>query len=70
MGIKTKPTGVYARCKHWEKVLEAARLRPRLSAVVAMYDKTKHPGCLNAIMVNADDANLWLTYYTGRIIKQ
>ena len=63
-----KPTGKYANCKHWDAIIEAAKLRPRLSNLIKTYERTGHPGCLNAIMDNAD-ANLWLTYHTGRIIR-
>ena len=59
------PTGKYANCKHWPQVIEAAKLRPTLKPLADNYEVTGHAGCLNAIMDNAD-ANLWLTYYTGR----
>ena len=64
--MKNLPTGKYAGCKHWPKVITAARLRPRFIHILTCYDKTGHPGCLNLIMDNAD-ANLWLTYYTGKV---
>lgn len=63
-----KPTGKYATCKHWQAVIEAARLRPHLTHLVANYERTGHPGCLNTIMDNAD-SNLWITYHTGRVVN-
>ena len=60
------PTGPYSTCKYWSQIIEAAKLRPRLKGLAENYEKTGHPACLNAIMDNAD-ANLWITYYTGRI---
>ena len=64
--MKYKVTGVYQGCKYWDAIIEAAKLRPRLRHLVNNYLITKHPGCLNTIMDNAD-ANLWITYHTGRI---
>jgi hypothetical protein len=61
------PTGPY-RTEHWRAVIEAAKLRPRLKHLVQCYERTGHPACLNAIMTNAD-ANLWLTYNTGKITQ-
>ena len=61
-----RPTGKYRGCKNWENVIAAAKLRPRLKRIVENYEITKHPGCLNSIMDNAD-SNLWITYHTGRI---
>jgi hypothetical protein len=63
-----KPTGKYSSCQHWPKVVEAAKLRPQLAHLAINYEASRHPGCLNAIMDNAD-ANLWMTYYTGRITR-
>lgn len=60
------PTGRYATCKYWPQIIDAAKLRPKLQHLAKIYEKTGHPACLNAIMDNAD-ANLWITYYTGRI---
>jgi hypothetical protein len=62
------PTGKYAGCQHWAAVIKSAKLRPRLQTLVANYEKTGHPACLNAIMDNAD-ANLWITFYTGAETK-
>ena len=62
------PTGAYANCKHWDKVVEAAKLRPQLKRLAYNWEQTGHPACLNAIMDNAD-ANLWITYYTGGITQ-
>ena len=61
----SKPTGKYKNCKHRPEVIEAAKLRPSLKKLSMEYEATQHPGCLNAIMDNAD-ANLWITYYTGK----
>jgi hypothetical protein len=63
------PTGKYAGCKYWPQIIQAAKLRPRIKTLVDNYEKTGHAGCLNAIMDNAD-ANLWITYYTGRITNE
>ena len=63
------PTGKYADCKHWDAVIEAAQLRPRLKRLVDNYERTNHAACLNSIMDNAD-ANLWLTYHTGRVLGE
>lgn len=60
------PTGKYEDCKHWPQIIEAAKLRPRLKILAENYEQTGHPACLNTIMDNAD-ANLWITYHTGRI---
>lgn len=59
-------TGKYKGCKYWDAVIEAAAKRPHLENVLSKYKETGHPACLNVIMDNAD-ANLWLTYYSGRI---
>ena len=59
------PTGKYKDCKHWDKVLGAAKSRKGLRLLAETYEKTGHPGCLNAIMDSAD-ADLWITYYTGK----
>ncbi len=61
------PTGPY-QPKDWSAILEAAKLRPNLKLLADNYERTGHPACLNAIMANAD-ANLWLTYYTGRVTQ-
>ena len=58
-----------ADCKHWDAIIEAAKARPRLKTLAENYERTGHPACLNAIMDNAD-ANLWITYYTGRITNE
>jgi len=60
-----RPTGPY-RTQYWPAVIEAAKRRRHLRKVAENYELTGHPACLNTIMVNAD-ANLWLTYYTGRV---
>ena len=60
------PTGKYGSCKHWPKIIESTKLRPRLKHLAENYEKTGQPACLNAIMDNAD-ANLWITYHTGRM---
>lgn len=65
--MKNQPTGKYRNCKYWPEVVEAAKRLPELKKVVNNYLSTGHPACLNAIMDNAD-ANLWITYYTGRIV--
>jgi len=62
-----KPTGKYKNCKHWKEILIEAKKRPHLKTLVKNYEKFKHPSCLNAIMNNGD-TNLWITYYTGKII--
>jgi hypothetical protein len=64
--ITNVPTGHTYSTKYWAAILEAAALRPHLRRLVANYERTEHPACLSAIMNNAD-ANLWITYYTGRI---
>jgi len=60
------PTGKYSKCKYWAEILTEANKRSHLKFLVKRYEQTKHPACLNSIMDNGD-ANLWLTYHTGRI---